>query len=361
MSDMHMDSLPQFSRHSTADEVADALSEYMKGKNVVITGTSLNGVGFNAAQAIAKYASLVIITGYNADRLKASENAIRKEMPSANIRSLTLDLSSLTKIREAADEVNSYPEPIHVLIHNAAAAIVPLKLTEDNFDRQIATAHIGPFLFTKLIADKILASATTSISNYIPRVVMVASRGHTGTSDMNFELFKRLDDAEAEAQSNLKYLKAMNGFEIYFQAKSANVLFAKELVRRSGGRINAFSLHPGEVLTNIALKEESKDSFIASGTNVEILSRNQSLIFAGTLNADGTVNTERWDWKTLAEGAATTVAAAFDPRLDDVPGAYLVDCNVTEVAPHCDDPANAEKLWVVTEEGIGERFTFQNV
>ncbi|KAK7007886.1 short-chain dehydrogenase/reductase family protein [Favolaschia claudopus] len=346
MSDMHMDSLPQFSRHSTADEVADALSEYMKGKNVLITGTSLNGVGFNAAQAIAKYASLVIITGYNAERLKASEDAIRKEMPSANIRSLTLDLSSLTKVREAADEVNSYPEPIHVLIHNAAAAIVPLKLTEDNFDRQIATAHIGPFLFTKLIADKILAcESATSISNYIPRVVTVASRGHTGTSVMDFELFKRLDDAEAEAQSKFKYLEAMNGFEIYFQAKSANVLFAKELVKRSGGRINAFSLHPGEVLTNIALKEESKDSFIASGT----------------LNADGTVNTERWDWKTLAEGAATTVAAAFDPRLDDVPGAYLVDCNVTEVAPHCEDPANAEKLWVVTEEAIGEKFTFRNV
>ncbi|KAJ7848543.1 hypothetical protein B0H13DRAFT_2674987 [Mycena leptocephala] len=97
-----MSAIPAFSFTTTADEVATAFSLEIKGKNVLITGTSLNGIGFEAARVIAKHANLVIITGYNDERLKLSEDAIKKDVPTANIRRLTLDLGSFAGIRKAA-------------------------------------------------------------------------------------------------------------------------------------------------------------------------------------------------------------------------------------------------------------------
>ncbi|KAJ7624204.1 hypothetical protein DFH06DRAFT_754251 [Mycena polygramma] len=194
----------------------------------------------------------------------------------------------------------------------------------------MATDHVGPFLLTKLIAPKILASSTTG---FTPRVVFVSSAGHTWGTGVNFDTIGRPDPAG--------YVP----FQAYFQAKSANILTAIELSKRSKGRINAYSLHPGVIYTNITAKEES-------------LTYMQEI---GLINAEGKPNTVQVEnWKTIPQGAATTVAAAFDPRLNDVPGAYLDDCveaNST-IASHSSDPANAEKLWDVTEEIIGEKFTF---
>ncbi|KAJ6629781.1 hypothetical protein B0H10DRAFT_2208339 [Mycena sp. CBHHK59/15] len=91
-----------FSFSTTADEVATTFTAEIGGKNVLITGTSLNGICFEAARVISKYASLVIITGYSSERLKLSEDAIEREVPAANIRRLVLDLSSLAAARMPA-------------------------------------------------------------------------------------------------------------------------------------------------------------------------------------------------------------------------------------------------------------------
>ncbi|KAJ7142300.1 hypothetical protein C8R44DRAFT_846397 [Mycena epipterygia] len=322
-------SLPTFSSSTTADEVAATFAAEIKGKNVLITGTSLNGIGFEAARVISKYANLVIITGYNSERLKLSEDAIKKEVPSANIRRLVLDLSSLAAVRKAAAEVNAYPEPIHVLVHNAAATIGAFKLTADKLESQVATDHIGPFLLTKLIAPKILAAGTAS---YVPRVVFVSSSGHAWGNGVNFETLGHPDAEKYQAT------------DAYFQAKSANVLTAIEISKRSKGKINGYSLHPGVIYTNINQKEESIPTMQA----------------LGVLGPDGKPNTEKMEWKTIPQGAATTVTAAFDTRLNDKPGAYLSDCNEAnkDVGAHSSDPVNAAKLWTVTEEIVGEKFTF---
>ncbi|KAJ7681878.1 hypothetical protein DFH06DRAFT_1463785 [Mycena polygramma] len=267
---------PKFSFSTTAEEVATAFADEIKGKNVLITGTSLNGIGFETARVIAK--------------LKLTEEAIKKELPTANIRPLKLDLSSFAAIRTAAAEVNAYPEPIHVLIHNAAAAIAPFKLTVDKLESQAQTDHIGPFLLTKLIAPKILASAT---AGFTPRVVFVSSAAEAWGTGPKFQF----RDAEAPGSGDLS--------------------------KRSKGKINAYSVHPGGVLD--ANRQPSKEKVA--------------------------------DWKTIPQGAVTTVAVAFDPRLNAVPGAYLNDSN-EEVGKYSADPANAEKLWTVTEEIIGEKFTF---
>ncbi|KAJ7142298.1 hypothetical protein C8R44DRAFT_865649 [Mycena epipterygia] len=320
---------PTFSLSTTADEVATAFAAEIQGKNVLITGTSINGIGFEAARVIAKHANLVVITGYNLERLKLSEEAIKKEIPSANIRKLVLDLSSLAAVRKAAAEVNAYPEPIHVLINNAAASFGPFKLTVDKLESQMATDHIGPFLLTKLLLPKILAAGTAS---YVPRVVFVSSSGHAFGTGVNFDTIAHPDAT--------KYKDT----DAYLQAKSANVLTAIELSKRSKGKINAYSLHPGGIDTNVFHKAEAMPALQAFGV----------------VDADGKINTAAGEWKTIPQGAATTLAAAFDPRLNDKPGAYLSDSTEAnqDIAPHSSDPTNAEKLWTITEEIIGENFTF---
>ncbi|KAJ7687514.1 hypothetical protein B0H17DRAFT_1203577 [Mycena rosella] len=318
-----MSPAPIFSFATTAEEVGTAFAAEIKGKNVLITGTSLNGIGFEAARVIAKYANLVVITGYNDERLKLSEVAIKKEVPTANIHRLILDLSSLPGVRKAAVTINSQPLPLHVLIHNAAAPIGPFKLTVDNLENQFATDHVGPFLLTKLLLPRLLAAATPT---YTPRVVFVASAAHAfGKGIVDFAVLAQPDAEKYETS------------DAYFQAKSANILTAAEISRRSKGALNAYSLHPGLIYTNMAQKEESIDALKATGM----------------LGADGLPNHEKWDWKTIPQ-------AAFDPSLNDKPGAYLDNCAVASdgVAVHTSDPASAEKLWSITEKIIGETFTF---
>ncbi|KAJ7662279.1 WW domain-containing oxidoreductase [Mycena rosella] len=316
-----------FNFNTTAEEVATTFSEEIKNKNVLITGTSLNGIGFETARVIAKYASLVIITGYNEERLKLSEDGLRKEVPSANIRRLVLNLASLAGVRKAAAEVNAYEEPIHVLVNNAAAPMGSFKLTEDNLENQMATDHVGPFLFTKLIALKIVASKT---AEYTPRVVFVASEAHRYCAGVDFDAITKPDVA------------TYDGAVAYAQAKAANILTVVELAKRGKGKLNVYAVHPGVIFTNFNQHPEAIPGLKA----------------AGVLDDDGRPKTGSYfQWKTIPEGAATTVAAAFDPSLN---GTYLSDCKdiTSTIAPHSSDPATAEKLWKFTEEIVGDASTF---
>ncbi|KAJ7213757.1 hypothetical protein C8J57DRAFT_1397547 [Mycena rebaudengoi] len=292
-----MPSLPTFGATTTAEEVADVFANEIKGKNVLITGTSLNGIGFETARVIAKYANLVIITGYNDERSEDITTGPfywtdQSVFTSANIRRLTLDLSSLAAVRKSAAEVNAYPEPIHVLIHNAAAPVAPFKLTADNLELQIATGHIGPFLFAKLIAPKILDTKTAKIT---PRVVVVASDAH--------KLFNA------------------HGVDLEFFEKPE----ASNLSKRSKGKLGAYSLHPGLIMTNINLAD-------FMGQLLRLVDKEGN-----------TVNNWFGTWKTHY-----------------IPGAYLVDgVDASAGVPqHSSDPVIAKKLWEVTEKIIGEKFIF---
>ncbi|KAJ7358592.1 hypothetical protein DFH08DRAFT_735225 [Mycena albidolilacea] len=323
--------LPTFSFSTTAEEVATALGDRISGKNVLITGTSIKGLGFETARAIAKHANLVIMTGYDAERLKISEDAIKKEIPSANIRPLVLDLSSMAAIRAAAAEVNAYPEPLHILINNAAALLGPFKLSIDGLESQIAINHVGHFLFTKLLTPKLLASKTTT--GFTPRVIFLSSGAHAFCDGVDLDA---IEHPSAETYDI---------GQSYYRSKAANILTARELAKRARGALVAFSVHPGAIYTNITAKEESREYL-------------QSI---GILDPDGQpARNPPFQYKTIPQGAATTVVAAFDPRIEATPGAYLADCveDNAAVAPHSADPVMAEKLWALTEKLIGEPFVF---
>ncbi|KAJ7688119.1 hypothetical protein B0H17DRAFT_1203128 [Mycena rosella] len=325
-------STSEFGFHTTAEEAAEVLASEIAGKNVLVTGTSLGGIGFETARVIAKYANLVIIAGYNAERLQLAEDAIKNEVPAVNIRKLILDLSSLAAVRVAAAELNAYPEPLHVLINNAVGALAPFKVTVDNLEKQMATGHVGPFLFTNLIAPKLLAAASSS---YTPRVIFVASAAHTFSTTIDFATLAKPDPSKYESI-----------FHPYNDTKGANVLTAIELSRRAGGKLNAYALHPGLIYTNGARNED-------------IL---QGMKAYGFLDAEGKpVNSNpAYQWKSIPEGAATTVVAAFDSSLSATPGAYLDDCKdaTASIAPYAADSANGALLWEATEKILGQTFKF---
>ncbi|KAJ7644664.1 hypothetical protein FB45DRAFT_1116331 [Roridomyces roridus] len=291
-----VDYVPGEIETTTAEEVATAFADEIRGKNVLITGTSIGGIGFETARVIAKHANLVIMTGHSEERLTAA-----------------------------------------VLIHNAAAPAGPLSLTVDHFELQMAIAHFVPFLFTKLIAPKILAANTTE---YTPRIVFVSSIGHSLGTGVHFPtLGPWFPGSEMEKEGKARF----NPMEVYFQAKSAMVLTALEIWRRSEGKVNAYSLHPGAIDTNILYYPQSIEPMKA----------------LGMLDSEGRPN-KSITWKTMGQGAATTVVAAFDPSLNDKPGTYLDDCAPANdiVGKESKDMDNATRLWTMSEEIVGEKFVF---
>ncbi|KAJ7752573.1 hypothetical protein B0H16DRAFT_1723507 [Mycena metata] len=329
----------KFTFHTTAEEVATAFAGEIKDKNVLITGTSLNGLGFETARVIARYANLVVITGHDEDRLKLAENALKEAVPTATIRRLILNLASLSAVRKAAAEVNAYPEPIHVLINNAAAPMAAFKLTVDGLENQITVAHVGPLLFNHLVAPKLLSSANTT-TGYTPRVVIVASNAHQYCRGLDFDTVFSADATKYE------------GTEAYGVAKSANLVAMLEMAKRARGRLGVYAVHPGVI--NTGLYRDLK-------AHPELVPKLKAM---GLLDENGEPSSARVKWKTIEEGAASTVAAAFDPALNDKSGTYLTDASkdiTSTIAAHASDPARTERLWELTEEVVGERFTFSRL
>ena len=124
------------------------------------------------AQLAHQQPELLILAGRSLSKLQATDAALRSASPSVRTRLLELDLSSQKQVRKAAEEVNSYVEPIDRLINNAAIMAVPYSTTEDGIEAQFGTNHIGHFLFTNLIMKKLLAAKDGA------RVVNVSSLGH---------------------------------------------------------------------------------------------------------------------------------------------------------------------------------------
>ena len=159
----------------TASSLARFYASQIKGKVVLTTGVSQPGLGSVFVKAIASsQPSLLILAGRNAAKQETTQALIAENPGSPmKVRALELDLSSLAAVRAAADTVNGWTDVPHIdlLVNNAGIMAVDYALSPDGYESQFATNHLGPFLFTNLIIDKILASAT-------PRIVMVSSDGH---------------------------------------------------------------------------------------------------------------------------------------------------------------------------------------
>ncbi|KAF4972220.1 hypothetical protein FSARC_1172 [Fusarium sarcochroum] len=323
-------------KHTSKTTVHELVKEYaqiIKGKTILTTGASPKGLGAVFIEAVAAAEpQLVILAGRSISKLQQTADDLAAKYPNLNKRLLTLDLGSLKSVRAAAKEVNGWNDvpKIDVLVNNAGIMATDFKLTEDGFENQLASNHLGHFLFTNLIIEKILTSEA-------PRVVSVSSNGHRlgpiRWADPHFSNGERYDKWGA-----------------YGQSKTANMLFAISLAEKLGVRgLQAYSLHPGAILdTSLGDHLGGLDSLV---------------------EADRALG-DPWGWVDWSKipvtseiGAATHAFAAFDPDLKEHNGAYLQESRLADpftdtVRPWATSSTEAELLWRLSEELVGQKFSF---
>ncbi|OJJ66793.1 hypothetical protein ASPBRDRAFT_366431 [Aspergillus brasiliensis CBS 101740] len=324
--------MSSYSFQTSAEQVAQDLHNAIANKTVLVTGVSPGGLGAEFAKVIAVYGPSLIILA-SRDILKARQTALEIAgiAPEVPTRLLELDLRSQAQVRSAAKEVLTYEENIDVLVNNAGVMASPFSLTDDGIESQFATNHVGHFLFTNLIIAKLANPGNPG------RVVNVSSNGHCLSPvrfhDWNFDEGKNYDPWLA-----------------YGQSKSANMLFSVSLAQKLGGRgLISVSLHPGTINTNLARGDWSEmyESLAKWFTVLGYFRSGQGEI----------------TWKSMSQGVATHVFAAFHPSITTSHnnGGFVQDCAVVkleEVRSWARDPIEAERLWKLTEEIVGETFEY---
>jgi len=309
-----------FGAHSTTDEVIRGID--LRGKTAVVTGSAA-GLGLETVRVLAQAGATVVMAARDPHRNAQAMARIRADNPQAQLESLTLDLSDLDSVRAAAAAVLEAHPAIDLLINNAGVMACPLARTANGCELQFATNHLGHFLFSCLLVPGLRRTAAA-------RVVSLSSAAHRYAA-VDF------DDPQFER-------RPYDSWTAYGQSKTANALFAVGLARRLAPfGITANAVHPGVIFTELMrhMDSDAKDNLREQASAVT---------------------------KTVPQGAATQVWAAVSPALAGVSGKYLEDCHVAHLADamsydgcqaYALDERNAERLWELSEQIVGQRFDWR--
>ncbi|KAJ6850507.1 short-chain dehydrogenase TIC 32, chloroplastic-like [Iris pallida] len=221
---------------------------------------------------------------------------------------MELDLSSMATVRKFAADFISLNLPLNILINNAGVGVDKFTLSTDGIEMHFATNHIGHFLLTQLLLEKMEDTWRTSGTE--GRIVIVSSEGYR----LSYREGIRFDKINSES--------GYNSFVSYGQSKLANILHAQELscyLKERGVEVTANSIHPGAVSTNI-LRHHSFVSGIVTAL-------------------------EKFLWKNVQQGAATTCYVALHPQVKGVTGKYFADNNLAGLKGQATDTNLAKKLW----------------
>ncbi|GKT52129.1 retrograde regulation protein 2 [Colletotrichum spaethianum] len=344
---------PQLGSETTGTELVAKYADHIKGKTILVTGVSPGGLGAVFAEKTAAGApALLILAGRNMTKVQQTAEAITAAHPKVEVKALELDLGSFKSVRKAAETVNGLGDVprIDVLVNNAGIMGTPWGKTEDGFESQFGTNHLGPFLLTNLVMGKVMAAEA-------PRIVTVSSDGHRlghiRWTDYNFNVSPEpasvlfvIADMQGPAQDGKHY----NEWQAYGQSKTANCLMAISLAEKLGGKgLLSFSLHPGVIWTNLANHLDNFDSLPVEGAQD---------INMGTKHMWSNFNT-----KTEDQGVATHVFTAFNPDLKDYNGQFFNDCRPAdqyeeEIYPWANNKTDADRLWKLSEKLVGEGFSY---
>jgi NAD(P)-dependent dehydrogenase (short-subunit alcohol dehydrogenase family) len=322
----------KFGAKSTTEDVLRGVD--LKGKRILVTGVSA-GLGVETARALAAHGANVVGTARDLDKAKRTTSEVSKAAAESgsSFEVIELDLASLKSVRAAADKLVSDGRLFDVVIANAGVMATPFGKTEDGFETQFGTNHLGHFVFVNRIAKLIKDGG---------RLVNLASSGHR-FSDVN------LDDPSFETTS-------YEPFVAYGRSKTANILFAVEFDRRHRDRgVRATAVHPGGIATELA--RHMPDGAIEAW----IQQVQEQRAGAGE---------PPFEFKSVPEGAATSVWAGVVASADEVGGKYCEDCQVAELLPadspvsaisrgvrgYALDSDSAKALWKKSEEMVGETF-----
>ncbi len=282
-------------------------AERMQGKTVVVTGAT-QGIGYAAALALARMGARVVITARDRGRgeTAAAEISADARVP---VELVLCDFASMASIREGAAAVLERCDRLHVLLNNAGALFLERRTSVDGLELTFATNHLGYFLFTALLLERIRQSAPARIVNVASAAHRLARRGPS------------FDDLARE--------RGYRGFPVYGETKLMNILFTRELARRlAGSGVTANSLHPGVIASGF-------------GTN------NRGVL--GWLMRHAT----RYFFSTPEEGARTSVYLASSPEVEGVTGKYFASCREVRPRPQAEDDEAARRLWALSEQLTG--------
>jgi NAD(P)-dependent dehydrogenase (short-subunit alcohol dehydrogenase family) len=293
---------------STAAEVIAGVD--LTGRRAIVTGGA-SGIGIETARALAGAGAEVTLAVRNVDAGTAVADDIIATTDNKQVLVDSLDLSDQASV---AAFVGRWNGPLHILVNNAGVMAPPLTRTPEGWELQFATNHLGHFALTTGLHESLVAA-------HGARVVSLSSVGHVRSPIV-------FDDIQFDRRP---YDPAL----AYGQSKTANALFAVEADRRwSGDGIRVNAVHPGAIM--------------ATG-----LARHYDPATLEELRTSGL-----YEYKTVEQGAATSVLAAASPLLDGVGGRYFEDSNEAEpylpdgprrgVAPWAVDPEAATLLWQVS-------------
>ena len=321
-----------FGATSTTDDVLQGVN--LKGKRILVTGVSA-GLGIETARALAAHGAYVVGAARDLKKAEAATAEVRKAAAEngGGFELVQLDLGDLASVRACANALVKKGEQFDVVIANAGVMATPFGKTKDGFETQFGTNHLGHFVLVNRIARLIRDGG---------RLVNLSSSGHrfsnVSTDDPNFEK------------------TAYDPWASYGRSKTANILFAVEFDRRHRGRgVRAAAVHPGGIQTELGrhLDPGAIDALLDSINK--------------QLTADGK---GPFQWKTVPQGAATSVWAGVVAAADEVGGRYCENCHVgtivaddVAITPASEgvrgyalDAKNAEALWKKSEELVGEKF-----
>jgi NAD(P)-dependent dehydrogenase (short-subunit alcohol dehydrogenase family) len=315
-----------FGFETTTDQVLEGAD--LRGKRILVTGVSA-GLGVETARTLAAHGALVVGAVRDLDKARRATGEVLADAANGGgLELVELNLASLSSVRGCAEDLLAAGKPFDVVIANAGVMACPKGVTADGFETQFGTNHLGHFVFVNRIASLLKPGG---------RLVNLSSAGHR-YSDVD------LDDPNFEHASYTE-------FGAYGRSKTANILFAVEFDRRHKDKdIRATAVHPGGIRTELArhMTEEAMQALIES------------------INANRPAGAPEFQFKTIAQGAATTVWASIVAASDAVGGQYCEDCHVAElvsdptrrdgVRAYALDPDRAKALWAKSEEMVGERF-----
>ena len=321
-----------FGASSTTDDVLAGVN--LRGKRILVTGVSA-GLGVETARALTAHGAQVVGAARDLVKARAATEQVRKTAAAndGGFELVELDLANLKSVRACADGLLGKRKPFDVIIANAGVMATPFGRTADGFETQFGTNHLGHFVLVNRIAPLLGAGG---------RLINLSSAGHRFSNvDLEDPNFERTP---------------YEPFVAYGRSKTANALFAVAFDKRHRDRgVRAAAVHPGGIRTELGrYLDQSRIQQMLDQLDQE-------------LAAEGK---DSFQWKTIPQGAATSVWAAVVAPADEIGGRYCENCHVGHIVPdnvtlnvgsegvrgYALDPKNAEALWKRSEELVGESF-----
>ena len=320
----------EFGAESTTEDVLKGID--LRGKQMLEAGVSA-GLGVETARSLVAHGAHVVGPARDLNKTQTATAEVRNDAAKGggSFELVELDLASLKSVRACADALLAKGEPLDVVIANAGVMATPFGHTGDGFETQFGTNQLGHFVLVNRIASLIRG-----------RLINLSSAGHR---------FSNIDLEDPKFEHT-----PYEPFVAYGRSKTANILFAVAFDKRYRSRgMRAAAVHPGVIHTELGR------SLDTAHLEKVIEQMNQQLLAEGK---------GPFQWKTVPQGAATSVWAAVVAPAEEIGGRYCETCHVGHIVPdnvaingvsegvraYALDPSNAEALWKKSEEPVGESF-----